>query len=316
MTDTAEAVEALGAWGGSSHPPRLIKDRENAVFEVRLNDGRRAALRLHRIGYQSAAAISSELWWMQEVAKRGVPVPTPISTDDGALSYVLANGRVATLISWVEGKQLGEQGTELSGSESEQEVQFGRIGALVADLHNATDALDLPPEFERHSWDSDGFLGNDPFWGRFWENPTLCPDEQRLLQDARETARARLAAFDDAGGDYGLIHADVLRENVFFRDGDPVLIDFDDCGFGYRLYDLASLASQNEDLPNYPALMQAAITGYRGRRSLPDAAVAELEMFVMLRRFASCGWIVSRADEDRRRIYAQRAVRAARQFLR
>ena len=54
----AQAVEAAGFWGGCV-APRLIKNRENAVFEVMLPSGR-AALRLHRVGYQTEAAVRSE----------------------------------------------------------------------------------------------------------------------------------------------------------------------------------------------------------------------------------------------------------------
>jgi len=310
-----QAKAALKAWGGGSL--RLIKDRENAVFETILVDGRRAALRLHRVGYQSADAIRSELWWMQAVARAGVPVPDPVDTLDGALLHILPDGRVATMISWVDGQELGAAEMALAGTEPEQIAQFRAIGGLVARLHNATDPLEPPEWFTRPAWDSDGFLGPDPFWGRFWLNPALNPAELETIQAARSLARKKLADYVTGGADFGLIHADVLRENVFLGAHGPTLIDFDDCGFGFRIYDLATLASQNEAEPNYAALMQAALAGYRRERTLSTEAEALLPMFVMLRRFASCGWIVPRAPagDPRLRLYAERAVKAATHFL-
>jgi len=309
------AEAALRAWGGGTL--RLIKDRENAVYEALLADGRRSALRLHRDGYQSVVAIRSELWWMQSVAARGVSVPAPVPTAAGELVHVLPGGQVATMISWVDGAELGAADVALGGSLAERMAQFTAIGRLVADLHNATDTLELPNWFVRHAWDSDGFLGKEPFWGRFWENPALSSGELETLLSARDTARTSLRAYTDNGADFGLIHADVLRENVIFGPNGPVLIDFDDCGFGYRIYDLASFASQNDTEPDYAKLMAAALAGYRGRRGLSDEAVRLLPMFVMLRRFASCGWIVPRVPEGDARIkeYAQRAVRAAKIYL-
>ncbi len=123
--------------------------------------------------------------------------------------------------------------------------------------------------------------------------------------------------FAAQGGDFGLIHADVLRENVLFSAGTVSIIDFDDSGFGFRLYDLATLASQNEDAPDYPDLMAAAVAGYRSIRPLSDTDVALLPMFLMLRRFASMGWVVDRVPvgDARSRTYAARAVNAARKFL-
>ncbi len=58
MTLQDLAVEAAAHWQG--RPTRLILNRENAVFEMAIPGGR-AALRLHRMGYQNDAAIASEL---------------------------------------------------------------------------------------------------------------------------------------------------------------------------------------------------------------------------------------------------------------
>ncbi len=313
MTD-ANLQAALTAF--SAHRPRFITESENAVYEVLTETGR-AALRLHRPGYQSLANIRSELWWVQALANAGVSVPKPIPASTGALIVTLPDGRLASMVEWVRGAPFGEYGKPLAGTGKDQEALFHRIGRAIAHLHNVTDTLTLPDDFQRHAWDSDGFLGDTPFWGRFWENPSLSADEVTLVQRARAVARDRLAVYTENGADYGLIHADVLRSNTYV-DGDIVtLIDFDDAGFGYRIYDLATLMSQNEGLDNTPALQAAAIAGYRSMRTLSDEAVALLPMFLMLRRFASMGWIVPRREHgsDWVRIYAERAVAAAQGFL-
>ena len=72
MTVHALAAEAAAHWNAT--PMRLIRNRENAVFEVALPSGP-AALRLHRMGYQDDAAIRSELWWCAALAAQGVNVP-------------------------------------------------------------------------------------------------------------------------------------------------------------------------------------------------------------------------------------------------
>lgn len=310
-----EAEAALAAWGGG-RIVRFLRDRENAVYEVVLPKIGRAALRLHRPGYQSLGAIRSELWWMQALAQAGLPVPMPVPTVSGDLVFD-GTGRVATVIGWIEGAALGEAGLPLAGSVSEQSKQFTAIGALMARMHNATDALALPEWFTRPRWDLGGLLGGSPVWGKFWESPALTYAERRLVLDARDRATDVLRDFKDQGGDFGLIHADVLRENVLFSGKTGSIIDFDDCGFGFRMYDFATLASQNEDEPHYADLMAAAVDGYRGKRALPKADVALLPLFVMLRRFASMGWVVDRVPKGdaRLRVYAQRAVRAADRFV-
>ena len=159
-----------GGLGGGS--VRLIATRENAVYRADLADGRRAALRLHRPGYQSAAAIEAELWWCGELARRGFPAPGPIPTLAGGL-LAPAGDRLASLVTWCPGAPVGAAATALAGSPADQAALFAAIGALIADLHTATDALTLPEGFTRPRWDADGVLGEAPLWGRFWDQSGL-----------------------------------------------------------------------------------------------------------------------------------------------
>jgi Ser/Thr protein kinase RdoA (MazF antagonist) len=305
----SEIDEALRLFGGRD--ARLVTERENAVYAADLPEGR-AAIRLHRPGYQTTEAIRSELDWMRALARAGVAVPAPL-----AGPATLSTGRVATAVAWIEGEPLGAGGDPLAGDRATQEARFRAVGRAVADMHNASDGLDLGTGFNRHAWDIDGLLGDAPLWGRFWESPALDAEERALVAAAREKARAMLETFATRGGDYGLIHADVLRENVLVRGDEVMLIDFDDAGWGFRLYDLATFMTQNEDEPNASALRDAALTGYREVRELAPEDAALLPMFVMLRRFASMGWIVPRTDarDPRVRGYAAKAVAAARAFM-
>ncbi len=306
---------AAQAWGCTA-APRLIKDRENIVYEIALPGGARAALRLHRPGYQTDSAIRSELWWMRSLAEAGLPVPRPVPAANGDL-VVEAEGRWATVVTWVDGEQFGEAATPLGPDAGTVERRFGALGGLIARMHNATDRLDLPQGFERPRWDRAGFLGDTPLWGRFWENPALSGDERDLLVDARESAARALRRHEEEGVDYGLIHADMLRENVLVRGEDIAIIDFDDCGFGFRAYDLATAEVQGLEDPLNPLAGLALYEGYKAVRRGDAPRLGDVTLFVALRCFASAGWIISRAapDDPRMRFYAGRAVRAARRLV-
>ncbi len=321
MTSDTEAHRlaeaALAHWGGSERPVRLVKNRENIVFEVWLPGNRRAALRLHRPGYQSAEAIEAELAWTAALKTRGFGVPGPLPTTDGRLLATLVDGRHASCVGWLTGDPIGSAERPLAGSPAEQRTLFVRLGTLVADLHNLTDAGAIPPAFPRPHWDLDGLLGSDPLWGRFWENPCFSSAERDMIQSARAAARDDLHRFVAEGADIGPIHADVLRENVL-RDGDHLLlIDFDDSGIGFRNYDLATAIVQSLEEPNLALLAEGLLEGYRRHRSLPEAAARRLALFIGLRTFASAGWIITRAapDDSRQRFYADRALRMARHIL-
>ncbi|WP_424941091.1 phosphotransferase enzyme family protein [Aliiroseovarius sp. S253] len=306
--------QALKAW--NAQHVRMIKDRENAVHEVRIN-GKPAALRLHRPGYQSEAAIQSELDWMAALAERGMRVPSPVPTTDGDLVFSMGSNQCATMVSWVEGAPIGESGVPLGGMAEDQAALYRKVGAELAKLHNLTDDITLPDGFSRHRWDIPGLLGDEPFWGRFWECPALSEDDRNVVLRARAVAHDLATVYLENGADFGLIHADALRENVFIHEDLLTLIDFDDAGFGFRLYDLAVMMTQNVDEPAYEAIKAAALAGYREHRTLSQEAEDLLPMFLMMRRFASMGWAVPRYDPTGPEVasYTQKAVTAARSFL-
>ncbi|MEZ5911170.1 MAG: phosphotransferase [Paracoccaceae bacterium] len=286
------AAEAAAAWGGSDSL-RLIGLRENAVFEARFPAGR-AALRIHRQGYQTEDAIRSELWWCDALAAKGVAVARPMRPADGSFMVHLADGRVASAFGWVGGDPLGEADKPLTGSRQDQAEKFSRLGRLLAAMHVATDHLHLPAGFQRPRWDDDGLLGESPFWGRFWEHPALTPDEAAEMRRLRAWCRDRLAEYSARGGDRGLIHADVLRENVLLCNDQPWLIDFDDSGFGYRLYDLGTALAQNLAEPQFSALSEALVAGYGDVRPLDASDIAMVPVFTLIRCLASVGWAMPR----------------------
>lgn len=305
---------AMRHWGVDTCPT-LIKNRENAVFEVRMADGARAALRLHRPGYQSDNSIRSELWWAEALAQAGMQVPVPLRTGAGdVLAPVPEAGRMASLVTWCPGAPMGEGEVPLAGSPARQEALHAALGATLARLHTASDEAELPQGFERPRLDVEALLGDDPLWGRFWENPSLTPQEVTLVQAGRARLRASFERHAD-GADFGLIHADALRENVMV-EGDRVrLIDFDDGAFGFRMYELGVAMTQNWDQPNRRALGAALLRGYGTVRALPEAAATRLEEFTVMRGLASCGWVIGRyaPDHPAMRAYAQRALTILRQ---
>ena len=308
------ARQALGHWNLPDQVPQLLKYRENAVFRVALADGGKAALRLHRPGYHSRAALSSELAWMADLRRRGVPVPEPVASDDGAFLVALDMDGGATqytdLIGWVEGEPLGESGQPLDRPRAELEAIFGAIGRQMARMHVAADGFSVPEDFERPSWGEVGLLGDQPFWGRFWDCDGLDAGDRAFLAPLRGDLMRRLEGLAPSL-DKGLIHADLVRENVFVTDGAVAFIDFDDCGFGFRLFDIATALLRNRREPDYPAMRDALLQGYASVRPEMLTEFMQLPLFLLLRSLTYIGWAGARPElpdsADRLRRYVAEA---------
>ncbi|MDQ2066507.1 phosphotransferase [Xinfangfangia sp. CPCC 101601] len=280
------ALEAAAHWGGN--PVRLLRNRENAVFEMRLPSGERAALRLHRQGYQPDAAIRSELWWCAALAEKGVRVPAALPARDGQFLVTLSNGRAASVIEWIEGDALGEGGVPFATPLPQLLDQHHALGQLVRKLHDVTQGLTLPADFERPRWDLDGLTGETPFWGRFWEHPAASEAQRATLVRARAALRERLAPLNTVQ----LVHADVLRENVLVQGNSVCLIDFDDSGWGFPLYDLGTTMSQNLNEPARVEIRAALMAGY----GTTDTDL--VDTMTLARTCASVGWMMPRLEAN------------------
>lgn len=307
----AEQTERLAALGAAAlaHWPfgpctlRPIKVRENAVFEARTTDGTRYALRIHRPNYHSDAELNSELEWMRALQASGFDVPEIVPASSGALFRSQAHpsvpeARQVDVFAWIEGRQLGGVEGALEGDHGALAHTFETVGQLAARLHNQACAWTPPTGFTRHAWDDAGLVGERPFWGRFWELAQLSPAERALLLRTRDRLRVELAALPRTSATYGLIHADFAPENLLV-DGDRVrLLDFDDAGWGWHGFELATTLYFHYGQPYYEAIRDATVAGYRRERSLPDAELARLPMFLAARSTTYLGWVHTRSETE------------------
>lgn len=296
LTELARA--ALTRWDGRFGDPKLFKNRENAVFSVEREDGTRVALRIHRAAYHSDSALRSELYWMAELARSGIPVPPVIPASDGSL-FVHAQASGIPEIRQVD--MLGWLSTSPAAVPGVGDPHYYQVGQLAARLHEQGARIALPDGFARHSWDEAGLIGQDPLWGRFWDLPALSADQRALVLAARESALPALAAFGKSDARYGMIHGDLIRDNILEDDGRLQAIDFDDCGFGWYMFELATILLSIFDEDDYPLLRDQLVRGYRSIRPLPDADLDRLPLFLFLRASTYLGWLQTRSETQNAR---------------
>lgn len=301
MQTLAEA--ALREWCIEGAEVKLLKYRENSVYSVTTSAGERYALRIHRHEYHSDAALRSELQWMVALNDAGVVTPQAIPSTDGSLFKVVRvdavpEPRQCDLLSWVDGTQLGSIEEERTESIQELCAKYETVGELAARVHNQATNWDTRQDFERHAWDVDGLVGENPFWGRFWELSALNDEQRALLQRAREYVAQALTAFGKGNDRYSMIHADLLPENLMVNGDEISLIDFDDSGFGWHLFEFATSLFFDLGEEYFDATFDAMVRGYRKHRDLPDSHLEMMPVFFMARAFTYLGWVYTRSEID------------------
>jgi len=298
------ARRALDAYPLVDWELRFIADDENATFRVDATapDGRdRFLLRVHRPARHGrnvdpAAAIGSELGWLTALrADTDLLVPAPFRTSGGKLTTVAAGPdatepRVCSVLRWMDGR---------IHSAAPRPVHLHRLGSAMAQLHNHAGQWRAPAGFVRIRWDWETFFGDTMIYGGInaadvWD---LLPGDQRG-RFARVASRiGRIMTHLGEGADaFGLIHADLHLGNVLFWRGEARVIDFDDCGFGYWLYDIAVALWELRHRDDYEDFRLALIDGYTQLRPLPPGGLTHLDDFIAAREVAFGLWYTGTAE--------------------
>lgn len=299
------AERALPYWGLKPARIELVANAENCVFRVEMPDSRAYVLRIHRPGYHSLKELESELKWAQALVDAGISVSVGRPTLDGRAYAEIPtpdgeSSRFVGLIDWIEGQILDDE-IELESDPDRIAARFEQIGRTAARIHNQASAWSLPPGFARHEFDVPGFVGETPFWGRFWDVPILRPRQRAVLLRARDGIESLLGDYGKGPDIYSMIHADLHPKNfVVTGSGGLHVIDFDDAGFGWHQYELAVALCVFEEEPYFESILQALVSGYRALRPLSDEALSLLPLFLVIRSLVSIGWRWERPDLGRR----------------
>ncbi len=295
LAEVAQTALALYDIGGTPRV-RLLNLSENATYAVEGGD-RRYAIRIHRDGYHSPSAIASELSWLVALREAGVVItPRPIWTRDGrTIAHVghplLPRPRAVVLFDW-------ETGAEPS-IDDDLIAPFEKLGAVTARMHAHARNWISPPGFTRLIWNFETALGDTaPHWGRWRDGMGVTPEIAALFARTVALIGERLAQFGSGPDRFGLAHCDLRLANLLIDGPTVKVIDFDDSGFSWFLYDAATAVSFYEHDPKVPELIDAWVRGYRREAPLSDAEVTEIPTFIMLRRLLLVAWIGSHSETD------------------
>ncbi len=291
------ARQALEAWGLQSARCELVSVVENIVFRVDPDDGQPLVLRLHRPWYHKLEELISERQWTRALVDSGIGAPIPVQALDGR-DYVLVKdsvsgeARYAGVAEWVVGEMLDRA----IAKDDDLTRHFRRLGEVAARIHNQAAAWETPSGFTRHSLDADGLMGLSPFWGPFWASPELTADERTRFEHLRGTVHDLLLRLETGRRTYSMIHADLHPRNLVV-DGERLhVIDFDDAGFGWHMYELAVGLFSYQGHPRFPEIVAAVFEGYREIRPLDAESAALLPVFLLVRALALVGWLADRPE--------------------
>jgi Ser/Thr protein kinase RdoA (MazF antagonist) len=184
-------------------------------------------------------------------------------------------------------------------------AHFAALGRLMARLHEHVAHWQLPDSFQRRHWDWDGLFGDNAGFhlpaSEVWA--LLSPPYDEQFGVVAEQIRRVMEELGQGREAFGLLHADLSvgqEGNVLFAGGEARPIDFDDCGYGYWIYDLAVALAHWRLAESWPRIRDALLAGYHQVRVLPDEQLAYLELFMAARHVSEILWAVDMAQVNPR----------------
>jgi Ser/Thr protein kinase RdoA (MazF antagonist) len=306
------ARSALAAFGIDRPRLRLLRHEHNTTFRVDA-DASTFALRINRPGVHGSATIASEMTWLRAlVIDTGLGVPEPVVAHDGrtvvpVLGSADREPRIAVLLRWQQGRFVDVRLTPR---------HLRQVAVLQAGLQDHAAAWERPDGFVRPRVDTlttaakRRSIASGNAAGSVWPTADDAAEAVSLVAELVSSAEAgivaralevvwaattELATRPDASG---LIHADLHYENFLFRDGVARAIDFDDCGWGDYLYDVAVTLWELEEREQYPKLRDAFLEEYARHRPLPANHDAHLRALFLLRRIQILTWILESREHS------------------
>lgn len=306
------AVNVLKAYDVREPHLTPLLHEDNTTFRVDTTHEERYVLRIHR-PLRTVNAVRSEMTWLAALRRETeFVVPEPIPTRDGDLLTVtslegIPEPRICVLFRWVEGRFLDAM---LTPSHLE------RVGAFMAGLQSHGASFQRPDGFMRGRLDhltdqarrisargdSEATVRGqidhpDDETAAIRLITEICSPEDgarvaTILRKIREVQRA----VGQGPETFGLIHGDLHQGNYLFHEGQVRAIDFDDCGYGYYLYDMAVTLSEVNWRKNTPALRKSFLTGYRSVRKLSPEHEQFLDTFIALRDLQLLIWKIEMRD--------------------
>jgi len=301
------ALKALTAYDVQEPRLKALQHEGNTTFRVDSANGERYMLRIHHPALRTVETVRSEMMWLAALRREtDLVVPEPITTLDGNLLTVtnvteIPEPRICVLFRWIDGRFLDHRLTS---------SQLERVGAFMARLQLHGAQFRPPAGFVRGRLDNlteaarrmAGQGTNETLIRQQIDNPVdesaaihlvaeICSPEDgarvaALIRKAREVQQV----VGQTSETFGLIHGDLHQGNYFFHNGQVRAIDFDDCGYGYYLYDMAVTLSEVNWRKNTPELRKGFLKGYHSIRELSSEHEGYLDMFIAFRDLQLIIW--------------------------
>lgn len=251
----------------------------NDTYQVRCADAR-YFLRVYRSDAFPREANEFEACVLDYLHQQGFPVAYPIARK---------SGEFLTEIAAPEGPRFVLMNAFADGDTPDYDSleNCRLVGESVAQLHLASNGFET--SHKRTHLDLQGLLENSLVVIR--KHMAHRPDALRVIEKIAENARVAVEAVPAESLDMGICHGDLHGGNLHLHEGKVTHYDFEECAFGYRVYDLATFKwdiclGSDERNQRWPAFLE----GYESLRPITESERSLVGTFVIMRELSELAY--------------------------
>lgn len=307
------AKEALDHFSIKVKKIELMRYAANATYKVTDNRNKHYQLRIHPKEWHTKTAILEEINWLNHILKTtDILVPRPIRANNDQFviecqhSSTLST-RFCELFEWVPGRKRWR---------SINKQYAHDMGSLASLLHKSGQSMVIK---HRSLWDADNLVGtSEAKYFNVEKLSAVTENQQIIITRARREVYNQLNNYQKIyKNKSGLIHGDLQPNNILYHHKKIAIIDFDDCGIGLYVYELATAlhafqqVTSGNKRKNYQELKEALFEGYSKFMTLTEEDIQLIPYCILGVKLVTIGWLERHKDNLRLRQYYNQAIAGA-----
>ncbi len=235
------------------------------------SDTAKYILRIYRHDWRSADEINFELQLLLFLRGKNSRVSTPRLTPGGKAGF---------FIDFQEGKRMAVLFDYADGYPPEKESLArisGLLGRAVARVH--LDTTDFVAEYDRPVLDTPYLLDHSIVS----IEPYLDAQQMHYITSLQNKIHDAMPAIAHENGAFGICSGDINFRNFHINGADEItLFDFDQCGYGYRAFELGKFLSAMYPVEDKSICMEAFLKEYQSLRTLTEAEHQAIPYFEII----------------------------------
>ena len=177
---------------------------------------------------------------------------------------------------------------------------YHKLGEIAAALHDNSKKWTPPDFYKRIEWDWETTFGEgwNNYYGAHYTDikGVLSNSDIKVIDECALLIKKRTEVYGKSPERYGMIHSDLRMPNLLIEGENITVLDFDDCGKGWYMYDLACVVGFMEHRPDLQNIIDIIVEGYRKHTSLSDEDKIEIQTFILMRRIGLLQAIIYHID--------------------